>query len=174
MVRSIRVAAALNERVGELVRPKQYDSDEELGNVLGELRQLYPEVWSHLDDARAALARRGIVVDAYEVLRVSPEARSGGVLDVELTGSRGMGDWTKEAQLNVAGHEAAKRACRVLGAAVPGVDWAALDRADAEQIAAAGSLTMARWKVVVFTVIIGALAVIGIAGYIYYRIGIKD
>ena len=57
VVRSVRIAGALNERLAELFRPKQFYSDEELSNVLGEVRQLYPQIWSHLDDAHAGLAR---------------------------------------------------------------------------------------------------------------------
>ncbi len=166
-VRSIRVAAALNERLGDLLRKTNYASDEELANALGEARQLYPEIWSHLDDARRALARRGITVLAYDELRSSTAAQQGGVLDVEVT------DRTKTAWMNAEGHATAAFACNQLRAALPEVDWQALEAADAAALAAGASLGPSRATKIVFYILAGALALLGIALLIAYKIGVR-
>ena len=175
VVRSIRVGAALNDRFGELLRKKRYLSDEDLSSTLGEVRQLYPEIWSNLDDARNALAGRGIAVDAYDALRSSAAARSGGVLDVEVTeqtlaSAALVGGGSKTAYFNGPGHAAAKQACDALRATLPDVDWEALDRAEAAEIAQFGSLGPPRWKKVVFYGIALVLIAVAVGLYLVFRL----
>jgi hypothetical protein len=157
-VRSLRVAAALNDRFGEIARPKHYRDPEELENMLGEARQIYPAIWSNLDDAHAHLGQLGIKVPEYPQLRATPAARDAGVLDVRVEDAV-LGDREKTAYLNADGHAAALAAIRALKSALPEIDWDSLDRADAREIAAAGSLRMARWKVFLLGAI--GIAVLG-------------
>src|SRR5436305_13723267 len=86
-IQAIRVAAALADRFRVLVQPKTYNSPEELSNVLGEARQVFPAIWSQLDEARAALVQQGIPVAAYDELRARDATRAGGVLDVDIVAS---------------------------------------------------------------------------------------
>jgi hypothetical protein len=147
VIRSIRVAAALNEQFGVLAQPKTYHERDELSRVIGEVRQLYPEIWANLDDARDALAKRGIDVAPYDELRAHPATRAGGVLDVQATERQIPigGGASKSAYMNLEGHVLATEACHVMRRALPNVDWDALDRAEAAEIAAVGSLRPARW-----------------------------
>ena len=67
-VQSIRVATALFDRVGVLGKPRSMKASEaEL--AIGEAQQLFPEIWSNLDDARNALAAQDRDVAAYDLLR---------------------------------------------------------------------------------------------------------
>jgi hypothetical protein len=170
VVRSIRVGAALNDRFGELLSKKNYLSDEDLSSTLGEVRQLYPEIWSNLDDARNALAARGVPVEAYDSLRSSAAARGGGVLDVDLTENVLGRGGSKTAYFNGPGHTAAKQACDALRATLPDVDWVALDRAEAAEIAQFGSLGPARWKKVVFYGIALVLIAVAVGLYLVFRL----
>jgi hypothetical protein len=157
IVQSIQIATTLNKRVGQLVGKRTYDNADALSFDLGELRQLYPEVWAHLDDARAELARRGIDVPRYDELRSSYEANAGGVLDVQLAPTSRV---EKAAATNVEGHQKALEACYVLRAAVPGMssfDWDNLARKD-EELATSVSLGPARWK----RMLVGALAALAL------------
>lgn len=176
-IRSIRIAAALNEQYRVLAQPKNYRDRDELSRVLGEARQLYPEIWANLDDARNALAQRGIDVTGYDALRAHDATRAGGVLDVmavdkgrERADMMFSGGVVKSAEMNTQGHRLATEAGHVLQRALPNVDWDALDRAEADEIAAAGSLRPARWKAVVLG-LIGAILIGGAAAaYLYLRI----
>jgi hypothetical protein len=176
-IRSIRIAVTLNERFGVIAQPKTYHSGEQLSDMLSEARQLYPEIWRHLDDARKALAQRGNVVAAYDELRGSDAARAPAILDVEAKDSAQdrlilpiTGGVVKTARLNLAGHAAATEACNALRRALPDVDWQALDRAEAQEIEAIGSLRPGRWKAIMFGVIgFGILVVLG-ALLLYLRI----
>jgi hypothetical protein len=163
VVRSIRVGAALNEQFGALLRRRIYNDPERLTSLLGEARQLYPEIWSNLDDARKALVERGVPTDRYDALRASSAARNGGVLDVQvteqtLTQAALRTGYEKTANLNAEGHAAATEACNVLRAALPHVDWEALDRAEAEELAAFGSLGPSRARKLVFYTLAGIAA----------------
>jgi hypothetical protein len=173
VVRPLRVAIALNQRVGELMRVESFiPGSDAFANRLGELGQIYPEVWANLDGARARLARRGITIEAFDALRASAAARSPAVLDVETTGNRLAGR-EQSVTLNTPGHAAATKACDLLRAALPSVDWDALDRADAELLAAAGSLGPAPWKKVAFYAAMGILAALALAMYLYYRLSVR-
>jgi len=151
VVQSIRVASALNERVGKLAQPRHYERADEMANAIGELEQLYPEVWSHLDVARAALAERGITVAAYDELRAS--TRTTGLLEVDTLQQGLMG---RTATVDPTGHAAAVEACNLLKGALPQIDWVALDRVD-DQLAHV-RLGPPRW--VSFAVIAAAVAFI--------------
>lgn len=167
IVQSIRVAKALAERVGVLMQPGEFEP-EVLSNRLGELRQLYPEVWSHLDDARKQLAALGKDVSHYDALRARPHAHAGGILDVE--GSDFNDGSPKRAHVNAEGFALANEAIYVLRALLPQVDWIGLEEAEAAELAQFGSLGPAMWKRVVFGLI--AFGTIGavIAIYIYLQI----
>src|SRR4051812_39386132 len=79
--RSVRIAVALSERFAELlkgpstvtVRKKSgamfglSGNQDEMSLRIGEAQQLYPEIWRHLDDARAAFAARGLDVSGYDL-----------------------------------------------------------------------------------------------------------
>jgi len=171
-VRSIRMAAALNERFGTVAKKTSYSSREELSNALGEARQLFPEIWSLLDSARGELANRGIDVAAYDRLRALDATRDAGVVSVDVVESAGAmlgGGVLKSAQLNHEGHAAATEACSVLRGALPQIDWEALDRAEAEEIAAMGTLGPALWKKIVFGVIAIVVAAVLIAALMFMR-----
>jgi hypothetical protein len=177
-IRSIRVASALNERYRVLAQPKTYRDRDELSNVLGEARQLFPEIWSNLDDARTAPAEHGIDVAGYDALRANPATRAGGVLDVKATdnvlapGEKriGFGEQTvKSATMNLEGHALAIDACHAMRRALPSVDWDALDRAEDDEIAAIGSLRPPKWKLVVLVAFVIAVAVAGVVVYLYLR-----
>lgn len=158
-VRSLRVAVALNDRFGEIARPKNYSNPEVLENMLGEADQIYPSIWSNLDDAHGHLGQLGIKVPEYAPLRATPAAHHAGVLEVDVK-NEALGDREKTAYMNAEGHATALAAIAALKAALPDVDWDSLDRADAREIAAVGSLRMARWKVIVLAAI--GVAVLGV------------
>ena len=164
-VRSIRVATALADRFRTLMQRRDYYDDEQFENVLGEARQTYPSIWSNLDDARAAPALQSIDLSAYDALRATDAARLGGVVDVDL------GDDSKQVRFNSVGHATAVEACQVLRAALPSVDWHQLDRDEADQLAAFGSLGPPLWKKIVFFAIMAVLAAIALAGFIFYKLG---
>ena len=87
-VRSIRIATTLIEQFGELLGRRSFLDAEDIGPLLGEARQLYPEIWSHLDDARAVLAERGINIVNYDTLRATEPLGSPGVLEVAAAQSK--------------------------------------------------------------------------------------
>lgn len=147
-VQSIRVAAALHERFGELLRsPRLEQSIAELELRIGEAQQLYPEIWRHLDDARATLAGRGVNVAAFDEIRASEPRGSLGVVDVDVKQDVSIGfggvelSESKSATFNLAGYARARGALAAIKAAMPEIDWAALARAEAQELAAIGSLT---------------------------------
>lgn len=173
-VQSIRVAIALSQRFAELATWKQHRTLDELGLVLGEARQIYPEIWSNLDAARDALSRQGIEVDGYTQLRGTGPI-GGGVLEVEVNdhvGVRMGGGVLKSARLNNEGHAAAAQACRLFQGALPQVDWEGLERADAAELEAAGSLGPSRWKRVVFYTFCALALVAAVGGYVVFRYGL--
>jgi len=155
-VTAIRMAAALNDRYGALIK-----SSSEIGdNVdafelkIGEAQQLYPEIWRYLDEARAALSERADELARFDEIRATE--RPGQLAVTNIEGSDLINPLalvagpvilrTKSATFNATGHHKAADACRELKAAMPEIDWRGLDRADAAEIAAAGSLTASNWK----------------------------
>ncbi len=178
-MRSVRIGAALNDQFGELLRRKIYNNPDRLESLLGEARQLYPEIWANFDHARKALVERGLSVDAYDALRASSAARSGGVLDVELA-EHGLGEHAlskgrrdKTAYLNAQGHAAATEACNVLRAALPQVDWEALDRAEAAELAAIGSLGPSKAKKLVVYAMAAIAVVIAAILFVVFWVHFK-
>jgi hypothetical protein len=164
VVRSIRIATTLNDRFGAIVREaNEHQTVAEFELKIGEAQQIYPEIWRHLDDARAALGKRDIRVAHYDELRaterpgkqavdniehaegVNPLALAfGGALQVEM----------KTASFNREGHVKARQACNALMEAMPEVDWRALVREEEAEIAAMGSLASSKWRQLV---VLGAI-----------------
>ncbi len=173
-VRSVRIAATLNERFAALMRAPvtQTGGMGELELRIGEAQQMYPEIWNHLDEARATLAGRGVSTAAYDKVRATEPKGSIGVSRVEVEGYAttlsghmlGLHDeQVKSAYFNLEGHRRANEAVKALMAAQPEVDWRALERAENAEIAAAGSLgpinpkSLGKW-----------LAILGGAGVAVY------
>ncbi len=173
-VRSVRVAAALHDRF-RVVMSAPLTQAGGMGALelrIGEAQQLYPEIWGHLDEARATLAARGIETSRYDQVRATEPKGSLGVsrVDVEgystslTTGILGIHDeQVKSAQFNIEGYRRAGEAIQTLMSAMPEVDWRALERAENAEIAAAGSLgpinprSLGRW-----------VAILGGAGVVVY------
>jgi hypothetical protein len=78
----------------------------------------FPEIWSSLDRARHVLAQRGVAVTGYDELRPTVRTRL-------ATGGDDDGD---AVQLDPVALDDARRAAEELKLAVPGADWAAIDR----------------------------------------------
>lgn len=173
-VRSIRIATTLNERFGAIL--KEAASPQQVAEFelkIGEAQQLYPEIWRHLDEARAALGQRGIVISAYDDLRATEHPGQQAVDSIEST--EGVNPLalafggplyvhTKTATFNDAGHAKARQACDALMQAMPEVDWRAVALAEDAEIAATGSLTSAKWRQV--AVVAGAI----LAAYLVVRL----
>lgn len=147
-VRSIRIATTLNERFRDLMhqRSSPGDGTAELELRIGEAQQIFPEIWNHLDDARKVIAERGGDTATYDAIKASQGPARLGVTRVEVEDhhSFGLGGYdhvqTKEAHFNLEGFRSAHKACAALMAAMPEVDWKAVERAENQEIAAAGSL----------------------------------
>ncbi|MDQ3367059.1 MAG: hypothetical protein M3680_16670 [Myxococcota bacterium] len=176
-VRSIRVASTLNARYGDLLRTSTGESVDALELKIGECQQLYPEIWRHLDEARAALAASGLAVPGFDALRATERRGQLAVSNIEGTESfdalgfalgGGAYSSSKTAEFNVEGHQKASQACRELQRALPAVDWAALDRADQAEIAAAGSLTASNWVKLATT--IGGLGAVAVVMVVLYKL----
>lgn len=182
VVQSIRVAMALNERFGDLAAAPGASfankagmsrtlNEDELALRIGEAQQIYPEIWRHLDDARAALVARGVDTALYDAFRAAHGDVKLGVprVDVEVvtTGYPAtIYRSVKTAVFNDVGHRQAKEACRALMAAMPEVDWAAIELAEAAQTSAAiHDLTSGRRRAMI---IAAAIAVL-VLGYLVLR-----
>ena len=124
--------AALDERdgaVGAILIGEALIASCERARMLGESRRHdawrairdahddFPEIWRNLDRARQVLARRGINVVGYDELR--PHART------RLATS---GDDDTAVRVDPAALDDARRATGELKLAVPGADWAAIER----------------------------------------------
>lgn len=163
-VRSIRIATTLNERFGAILREANaHQTVAEFELKIGEAQQIYPEIWRHLDEARAALQTRGIQVGRYDALRATEQPGQQAVDDIEH--SEGINPLaiafgtlqyveTKTATFNAEGHAKAREACTALMQAMPDIDWRALERAEEAEIAAMGSLASSKWRNLV---VIGAI-----------------
>jgi hypothetical protein len=171
------MAAALNQRYGALLRTSTGDSIDAMELKIGEMNQIYPEIWRYLDEARTALAGRGIEVVDYDALRATERPGQLGTESIEVeerfnalglvTSLAGPAfEQTKTVTYNVEGHRKANAAVHTLKRALPDVDWVALDRAEQAEIAAAGSLTAGNWKQLGLQVAIVA-ALLGVVVIIY-------
>jgi hypothetical protein len=149
-VRSVRVAVALCDRLGDLLQgPDKVKAvkqnralfgvsgnDEALSMRIGEVQQIYPEIWRHLDDARNAFAARGIDVAKFDEIRAAEGLALGASPDIKRqdygAGQYGYAETVKSANFNRAGHARAKQASRELMLATPQIDWQAIAKAEAE------------------------------------------
>ena len=173
-VRSIRIATTLNERFGAILR--EVASSQKVAEFelkIGEAQQIYPEIWRHLDEARAALEQRGIVVQPYDVLRATE--RPGQLAVDNIEHSEGINPLaiafgqlqyfeTKTATFNHEGHAKARHACDALMRAMPEVDWHAIVREEEAEIAAMGSLSSAKWRQV------AVIAAVVLAAYMAFKL----
>ncbi|HEX7940639.1 MAG TPA: hypothetical protein VF488_02490 [Gemmatimonadaceae bacterium] len=122
VVRSIRIATTLNERFGAILKEAaSYQKVAEFELKIGEAQQIYPEIWRHLDEARAALGQRGIVVQPYDALRATE--RPGQLAVDNIEHSEGINPLaiafgqlqyfeTKTATFNHEGHAKARSNCQ--------------------------------------------------------------
>ena len=145
-IRSIRVAATLNKRYGEIIKKQSYTQVEDLENAVGEAEQIYPEIWSHLDNAQAALKQEGIEVPRYDQVREQVYGAAITKVDVNESVQLLGGGVRKSVSLNHDGHHQALAADEILRTMLPDVDWAGMDRAEAAEIAAIGDIRPAAWK----------------------------
>ncbi|HWU90322.1 MAG TPA: hypothetical protein VN253_23820, partial [Kofleriaceae bacterium] len=161
-VRSIRIANVVVQQLARLARDTTTLTDLHTVELrIGEAQQLYPELWRHLDEARALIADRGRDVSRFDQVRAAEgQVLIGGTADyreireirvvqdalcdeiireegatleslvvAEVLRSLTIG--IKTAQFNVEGFRRAAAATHALAAALPEVDWHALDRAEA-------------------------------------------
>jgi hypothetical protein len=77
----------------------------------------FPEIWRSLDRARQALAQRGVNVTGYDELRPHVHTRLAA-----------LGADVEEVRVDPAALDDARRATDELKLAVPGADWAAIER----------------------------------------------
>jgi hypothetical protein len=154
-VRSVRVALALCDRFAELLKgPTTVRAHKQRGALvgvsgdqeglsmrIGEAQQLYPEIWTHLDEARTVFASRGTDVNAYDFLRDQEGTSLGANVDLHHKshgyGSHGIDETVKSATFNVEGLTRARQACKALMTATPDIDWAAIAAAEGSDPAAA-------------------------------------
>ncbi len=175
-VRSIRIATTLNERFRDLMHQRSSPGDGTAGLELriGEAQQIYPEIWNHLDDARKVIAGRGGDTSVYDKIKAT-QGVALGVTRVEVEDHHSFGldgydhTQTKEAHFNLEGFRSAHKACAALMAAMPEVDWKAVERAENQEIAAAGSLgPIDSKKTIKWVVIAGAL--LGVTYLFWYLV----
>jgi hypothetical protein len=175
-IRSIRVASTLIERFRALIATEP-SSIAELELRIGESQQIYPEIWSHLDDARDVLAQQGRVVAPFDELR-GREAGHLGVTNIEIERKLGVGatlvgaritySASKTASFNVGGLARAIDAAHALMATLPEVDWTGLARAEDREIAAAGSMQTRKWINIVK--VVGAAAAVVVVAIVSHRL----
>ena len=148
-------AAAIGEALSK-VGGRDYDRDQAQQLRTGEASQLFPEVWPNLDIAARALEALGEPCAAYVALRGhEPAARPLGLL--------------ANGNFNTASARAAREALCALEAATPGIDWAAIARADAALAdEAARALGAGSRKLV--GIIGGILMAAILVGYIVLRV----
>jgi hypothetical protein len=165
--RSIRVASAIAERYQAILTSggsTAGSNDSELALRIGEAQQVYPEIWTHLDEARARLADRNPAALAeFDLLRAAEHPAKLGVTDVDIvqhTDYRGrVVAETKTAHFNLQGYHRATKAIRALERAMPEVNWAAIAQAERRELAAAGSLTGTRNRNLAIGVALAILAI---------------
>jgi hypothetical protein len=191
-VRSVRVATALCDRFAELLKgPAQVSAHKQQGALfgisgnesdlslrIGEAQQLYPEIWRHLDDARAAFAKRVGAVDAgladYDRLRADEGQGLGAAVDVSYevrgAGRHAVESTTKAANFNAAGLQRARDACLALVRATPQIDWAAIARAEEDPAIAAFARSAKSKRWLWFALLLGVLAApFGIVLYLHHK-----
>src|SRR5689334_19980144 len=131
-VRSVRIAVALCDRFAEILKgPSKVvahkhrnaligigGAQEAMSLRIGEAQQIYPEIWSHLDQARAAFAGRGVDVSAYDQIRATEGTALGAAVETARqshgAGNYAYDDYIKTANFNREGHARARAACDAL------------------------------------------------------------
>jgi hypothetical protein len=151
-VRSVRVAVALCDRFEQLLKGPTVvtahkgrgaligvkGNDEEFSLRVNEAQQIYPEIWSHLDDARQGFAGRGVNVAGFDALRENERQFIGTGAGVDMkyaqygSANYGMEETVKRAHFNTGGLQRARSAIQALQNATPDIDWAGIARAEAE------------------------------------------
>lgn len=168
------MAAALNQRFGALLRSDTGESIDAMELKIGEMNQIYPEIWRYMDEARTVLAQRGIDVTPYDEIRATERPGKLGTESIEVEEhinplgliAGPLFEQTKTVTFNAQGYQKAHAAVNVLKSSMPDVDWVGLDRAEQAEIAAAGSLTAGNWKQLgVQIAVVGAL--LGVVVIIY-------
>ena len=158
-VRSIRVASTLNERFAMIMREAAGGLKiAELELRIGEALQIYPEIWRHLDEARAALGKRSTTqcgaLTEFDTVRATERPGEVAVRNIEGSALNSVplpfpGQQFvqgKSATFNVRGHEKARDACDALMRALPDVDWKKLAQDEQAELDAVGSLKPKWWK----------------------------
>jgi hypothetical protein len=172
-VRSIRIASTLNDRLGAIMREAGAGLRiAELELRIGEAQQIYPEIWRHLDEARAALATRSEVssgaLGEFDTVRATERPGEAAVGNIEGAAINSVPlpfpgmqfVQGKSATFNARGHAKAGEACNALMRALPDVDWQGLAKQDDAAIAEMGSLAAAKWRnAAIATVIVIAVIV---------------
>jgi hypothetical protein len=149
-IRSVRVASVLCDRFAELLKGPTTvvagktrraligvkGNEDELSLRLGEAQQIYPEIWSHLDEARKAFAARGVDLSAFDLLRENERqfVGTGAAVNVKFQqfGDPGYGyqQTTKTAHFNTGGLQRARAAIQAIQNATPNINWAAIAKAE--------------------------------------------
>lgn len=163
-VQSVRVAVALCDRFAEILNgPSEVTARRKEGALfgfsgnqdalslrIGEAQQIYPEIWRHLDDARAGFAGRGIDVASYDALRADEGQGLGAAATIDHHkhgfGRHAIHEHVKAANFNAAGLRRARTACDALMQATPQIDWAGIVTAEANDPAAAAFRRAVRTK----------------------------
>ncbi|MEP6859365.1 MAG: hypothetical protein ABJE66_02020 [Deltaproteobacteria bacterium] len=149
-VRSIQVASALLERVAVLMKAGAASGPQAVAELelrIGEAQQTMPEVWNHLGDARNAIAAAGKDVGEFDQLRgnLRSQLASTDIDGATRLGWNGRTETIKTVTWDVEGLKRAIAARDVLRRLRSDIDWVALERQQNAELAAAGSLTGARW-----------------------------
>ncbi|HTL34931.1 MAG TPA: hypothetical protein VL326_17500, partial [Kofleriaceae bacterium] len=149
-VRSVRVAVALCDRFDELMKGPTVitahktrralvgvkGNDDEFSLRVNQAQQIYPEIWSHLDDARKGFAARGIDMTGYDVLRENERqfVGTGAGIDMKYTEygdpRYGYQQTEKRANFNTGGLQRARLAIQALQKATSDIDWAGIAKAE--------------------------------------------
>src|SRR5687767_14573717 len=149
-IRSVRIAVALCDRFAELLKGPSMvvatqqsgalfgvsGDEESLSLRIGEVQQIYPEIWRHLDEARAAFAKRNVDVSAFDAIRKQEGTALGAKPDLDYNryhaGSDSLEQTVKTANFNNEGYTRARKAADALMRATPHIDWAAIAKKEAE------------------------------------------
>ncbi|MFT3696129.1 MAG: hypothetical protein QM831_23525 [Kofleriaceae bacterium] len=172
-VRSIQVASALLDRVAVLMGDGQVGARvggtkaDEMDLRIGEAQQTMPEVWAHLGEARDAIAASGGDVAAYDAIRatVTSDKASQDVSESIHKKWNGKTETVKAVTWDRESFDKAKAARDVLRKLRADVDWAAIEREEAAELAAVGGLRGPTWKRVVY---VGGFVIV--AGAVIYAL----
>lgn len=165
VIRSIQVASALLDRVAVLMGDGAVGARvggtkaDEMDLRIGEAQQTMPEVWSHLGEARDAMHAAGIDVSAYDAIRatVTSDKASQDVQEAIRKTWNGKTETVKNVTWDRESFAKARAARDVLRGLRTDIDWAALEREEAAQLASVGDLKGLSWKRYLY---IGGLAII--------------